>query len=160
MIASLLTGQYKMHDYIMTRGNKFWVDKLIKRLEGVTLPLEFTFDKSKPKQKIWFEMGVRPIQFWEIVYPEPCKELVRNTLLDLKMGETQHSKHKKVLGAMRYLMGLKKIEYNWDVDKIKSQFGNVIPLDLNGKIPIINENVEVIGVGTKADRYTEHGEML
>ena len=144
----------------MTRGNKTWVDWFIKRLEGICLPFEYRFDVKKKMQKRWFEVGVRPIQFWEIVYPEPCHELMCHTILDQKMGETQHKKHEKVLWGMRKMMGLKKIDYNWKPKKIIKEFAKQIPLDHEGKIPIVKEHIEPVGVGFKKDRYTPHGEML
>jgi len=143
----------------MTRGNKFWVDKFINRLEGVALPFEFDFD-GKGKKNLWFELGVRPIQFWEIVYPEPCHELMCHTILDQEMGETQHKQHEKILRMIRFGMKLNKIDYTWKPENVIKDFRGIVPLDDLGKIPIIKENIEVVGVGTKKDRYTEHGEML
>jgi len=144
----------------MTRGNKWWVDRLIGSLVGVQLPFEFRDDVTKPMLKSWFELGVRPIQLWEIVYPEPCHELMCNTILNQDIGETQHKSHEKWLRALRFGMGIKKLNYNWDKKKVINDFKNKIPMTFDGKIPIVSQNVEVIGVGFKPDRYTEHGEML
>ena len=151
-----------MHMYIGTIGSKWAVDKFIRSLEGVQLPFEFMFSKlgEKKKQKRFIELMVRPIQFWEIAYPEPCHELMCHTILNQKMGQTQHKVHDKILAGIRFGMRIKKIDYSWEEKKILKKWATKMPLTSEGKLPIWLEHVEVIGVGTKLDRYTEHGEML
>lgn len=128
-----------MHAYIITRGHKPYTEMFINELQGKYLPFKF-----KGKDCL-VQTGVRPIQLWEVIFPEEHKDIMLNTLFDATAkGKTQHKKHNKYLYALRKMLGIEPIpEYKTD------QF-----------MPISKANVEVVGVGIKKDRYTEHGEML
>ena len=128
-----------MHLYILTRGIKWAVDRFITELQGKIVP--FVFDGEKKVVAV----AVRPIQLYEIVFPEPQKDLVLNSLLNKAHGITQYKKHEKWIALIRRLLGAKKIDWNYKTDQV---------------MPTFKDHVEIVGIGTKKDRYTEHGEML
>jgi len=138
-----------MHTYILTRGNQFWVDQFIKELQGKYLPYEIKSDKcfnnGYKKGILQFQIGVRPIQLWEIVYPKEQIDLVHNTLFETSDAKPQHAWQEKHIFAMRKLLRLKKIP----------------AYDKTRLMPITRQNIEVVGIGIKEDRISEAGtEML
>ena len=136
-----------MHLYMMTRGVKHGVDQFITQLQGKYLPFKWRMNKETGKLDHKGEMienghtqlQVRPIQLWEIVFPEEHKDIVLNTILAEKQGtdQTQHKKHNKFLWAIRKALGCEPIgEYKTDV-----------------KMPIAGDFIERIGIGIKKDYW-------
>jgi len=64
-----------MHSYIMTRGIKREVETFIDDLQA-----QWTKYNMHGKSHI-LKVGVRPIQLWEIVYPEQCQDDVMKMLM-------------------------------------------------------------------------------
>ena len=99
-----------MHTYLLTRGIKHEVDQFITELQGKYLPFKWrnVNDKDSKIQDTMVQLGVRPIQLWELVYPEESRDVIMMTLFKqpAKKGErtagmTQHKKHLPRLGKQR-----------------------------------------------------------
>lgn len=131
-----------MHLYILTRGIKNWSDQFITELQGKYIPFKFP-SKEDPKKLTDYQvqLAVRPIQLYEIVFPEEYKDVVLNTILgeENASGATQHKQHLKWVYALRKMLGVEKIpEYKKDIS-----------------IPITKQNVEIIGIGIKKDYWQD-----
>ncbi|MCK9371334.1 hypothetical protein M0R04_15580, partial [Candidatus Dojkabacteria bacterium] len=126
-----------MHLYIVTRGIKNWVDQFITELQGKYLPFKYHTD-GKNIVDCQVQLSVRPIQLWEIVFPEDQKDLVLATILDDgKGGKTQHKRHEKFIWGLRKTLGVEKIpEYKSDQ-----------------KLPITKMHFETVGIGIKKDYW-------
>jgi len=126
-----------MHIYMMTRGIKQDVDRFITELSSKYLPY-----KLKGKQQ-WVQVAVRPIQLWEVVFPQEHRDIMLATLFeDGKGGLTQHKKHQKYVNLMRMGLGVKKIPTVYDT---------------KNWLPLYRDNIEKIGIGMKED-YKIDGE--
>src|SRR3990167_7159164 len=104
-----------MHVYILCRGIKHQFDRFINELSAKYLPYEIKEDGTAglKKGKYVAQVHVRPIQLFEVVFPEECKDLMLNTLLNGGNGETQHKKHQKFIFMLRKILGVEKIpEYD------------------------------------------------
>jgi len=122
--------EFKMHIYLITRGIKSDVDRFINDLRGKYLPFKDALNRN-----LMVQTAVRPIQFWEIVFPKEHRDIMLTTIFDKNLGKTQHSKHQKWLWALRKVLGADPIpEYKTD------QF-----------LPIYKQNIEMVGVGIKED---------
>jgi len=125
-----------MHLYAITRGIKNDVDRFITLLQGAFLP----YDKAKVVQ-----VAVRPVQLWEIVFPEEHKDIMLTTVLggDASMkGITNQPKHRKWVAMIRKVLGVQKIP--------KYKTDRQLPC-AGAKL-----NMEVVGVGIKED-YKKDG---
>ncbi len=85
------------------------------------------------------QVAVRPIQLYEVVFPEEHKDVMLSTILGDSKGKTQHKKHNKFIYALRKILGVEEIP-NFKTDL---------------KMPISNMNTEIIGIGIKKD-YWQH----
>ena len=139
-----------MHIYLMTRGIKHDVDRFINELSAKYLPFKVNSASKQhnmdPKTNR-VQVGVRPIQLWEVVIPRESRELVCRTLFYGKhMENTQHSKHQKYIWALRKMLGVQAIP-RWDTT--------------GDKMPLYDNNVEKIGIGIKEDyNFTDGTEGL
>lgn len=141
-----------MHLYIITRGIKNWVDQFITELQGKYVPFRFRDPKDNQIKDCMAQVAVRPIQLWEIVFPEDCKDVMLTTILDktymTQKGYgggllTQHKKHEKFIWGLRKMLGIKPIQ----------------EFNRNNALPICRNHVEVVGIGIKKDRwYNDKGE--
>jgi hypothetical protein len=132
-----------MHLYMITRGIKPNVDQFITELQGKYLPFKCPNPQGDPKVLVPFlnQIHVRPIQLWEIVFPEEHKDAVLNTVLTPypHKKHTQHSKHEKWIWAMRKGLGAEEIpDYKKEI-----------------KFPISDAGVERIGIGIKKDYWQD-----
>src|SRR3990167_4024253 len=132
-----------MHLYMLTRGCKHLVDRLITQLQGIYLPYKLRQrdgkqDHTAPLYDSQIPLQIRPIQMWEVVFPEECKDVILTTLLAGKKKEqTQHKKHNKFLWAIRKALGCEPIpEYD-------SSKGFIVERDF----------VETVGIGIKKDYW-------
>ncbi len=133
-----------MHLYLLTRGIKPDVDRFITELQGKYLP--YVFEGVNKHTQV----QVRPVQFWEIVFPEPQKDLVLRSILENNQGKMATPRLQKYLFPLRKLLGCKPIppyDY-WKDEKLKTRMP-FLPMYLN--------NVEKIGIGIKEDYYREDG---
>ena len=133
-----------MHGYIITRGIKHDVDRFITELQGKYLPYEY----EKGKQAV-VQFSIRPIQLWEVVFPEPELQKVMHTLFE---GTTRPD------AGLTYLKRNNK--YLWALRKTLSsqQFPNLDKTSLS--MPIYKGNIEVAGIGIKKDLYKDGVEQL
>lgn len=129
-----------MHLYILIRGIKNFVDQFITELQGKYLPFEFPNPVTKKLETGFVQVSVRPIQLWEIVYPETSNDLMLSTILDMTDGKTQHKKHNKFVYLLRKILGCKPIpEYNKD---------NFMPLQKG--------HMERVAIGIKKDYWIDN----
>lgn len=113
---------------MMTRGIKHEIDKFINELSAKYLPFKFK------EKDCMCQVAVRPIQLWEVVFPEEHYDVMCATMFD-GVNVTQHKKHQKWVTAIRKVLGVKKIkEYKMD-----------------NKMPIAREHLETIPIGFKDD---------
>lgn len=126
-----------MHIYFITRGIKQDVDRFIRELSSKYLPFMY---KGK---KAVVQNALRPIQLWEMVFPEGCKNEMLSTVFgDSKTFKvTQHKKHKKWLSVIRKVLGVKPIPNEWEFKPL----------------PVYRQNMETAGIGIKEDYKFEDG---
>ena len=117
---------FKMHLYIATRGHKQFVEKLISDLQAQYLPLKL----RGVMQNV--ELGVRPIQLWELFFAEDQLPRVLATLEPQERGAS-----KTGLAFLRKALKAKKIPK--DIDK------NVV------KLPVGKQNVQIVPIGIRED---------
>lgn len=135
-----------MHAYIITRGIKHDSDRFITELQGKYL--EWFKDKEGKSHVVG--VGVRPIQLWEIVFPEQHLDLMMNTLFCDETtrkgnGLSYAKRNKKFLWAMRKILKSKQFP------KLK---------DTSFSLPIYKSNIEIAGIGIKKDEYKDGIEQL
>lgn len=125
-----------MHLYAVTRGIKHDVDRFITELQGKYFPIDVKGEKMA------VQCGVRPIQLWEIVVPEPSMPQLIATV----GGGSKRTKNHYVFKLIKKLLG---------ADKVPEVPSETKPL------PVYRENVEIYLIGTKKDLYHKDGyEML
>ena len=139
-----------MHLYLITRGIKQDVDRFISELSAKYLPFKFFKPNGKggfsnETQECAVQVGVRPVQFWEIAYPEPFRDQMLNTIFSGQVKPTQHKRHNKFLWWIRKILGIKKL----------GEWNKTAPV-----IPLFRGAVEFVQVGEKKDRYQDGIEML
>jgi hypothetical protein len=123
----------------MTRGIKNQVDQFITELQGKYFPFQWRNPETKELMMTNLQVSVRPIQLWEIVYPEEFNDIMLTTILADGKGETQHKRHNKFIFALRKILGVQPIpEYQ-----------------KNQALPINKAHVEMIGIGVKKDYWTD-----
>ena len=126
----------------MSRGIKHEVDRFIRELSSQYVPFMYP-DKNGDLKPEVLQVGVRPIQLWECVFPETHRDLMLRTILG-ESAETQHPRHQKFIWALRKILGIKPVgEYK------KDKF-----------LPIQRKHIETIGIGEKADYWVKGGEKF
>lgn len=139
-----------MHLYLITRGVKHDVDRFVNELSAKYLPTKWFKQKKngqpgKKTANYHMQVGVRPIQIWEIAYPEQHRDMVLNTIFGDQDKVTQHKKHNKFVYMIRKILGIEPVgEYNRKSDIM----------------PMYKGNVEFVKVGEKKDRYQDGVEMI
>lgn len=128
-----------MHLYTITRGQKSVVDGFINDLQAQMF--EFMY---KGKKSI-IQMGVRPMQIWEFVFPEDQLPMVQKMIWD-KTEIMNGFGFKMPLTAIRKCLGAKKVP----------KFDDKLP---RRAIPN-RSGIAVYPIGIKPDRYNEDGEVL
>lgn len=124
-----------MHLYILTRGVKHDVDRFIDEIRCKYVPFKYKGADH------CIQVGVRPIQLWEVVFPEEHLQVMMATMGgELK---TQHKKHEKFLFALRKILGVEPMP----------EFVKGTPA-----MPCYNANVEVSGIGIKKDYWRSNDE--
>lgn len=78
-----------MHLYVVTRGIKHEAERMMESLSHMYIPMDYNGKKEL------IQLAVRPVQFWEIVFPEPQLQSILNSL---KPGTSRHSD--KIMAAV------------------------------------------------------------
>ena len=136
-----------MNTIIATRGQRRQSEHLIEALNSLFLPYDKDPNNKDPnKLKEIVEVGVRPIQLWDIAYPKEHHDFIMKYLCPT---EPWHKALKKFMFPIRKALGLKKVK---GLEKLK----------LNQAYPIRAMNrVEVIAIGYKDDiLHTENQREL
>ena len=130
-----------MHLYMITRGIKNEVDQFITELQGKYLPFKWRDANKGDKQVVdaYTQIAVRPIQLWELVFPEGSKDIVLATIFKKDKGLPQHKWHQKFVWALRKMLGM-------GVEPIPEYKTNEV-------MPIRCEGIERIGIGVKKDYW-------
>jgi hypothetical protein len=133
-----------MHIYFLTRGIKHDVERFINELSAKYLPFNYKGEKSL------VQVAVRPIQLWEVVFPEEHKDTMLRSLFNEKLGQKRgepfHKRHKKFIYVLRKILGVQEIPY----------------FDKEGDIiPFYDENIDKTAIGIKEDkRDNDNTEIL
>jgi hypothetical protein len=125
-----------MHLYTITRGIKHDVDRLITELQGKYL--EFEYEKGKMDA---LQLSVRPIQLWEICFPEPKLDLMLATLKDKQIARIDEK--------LKFL--LRKMLHAEKIPELKT----TLP-----ELPLYKNNIEISLIGIKKDEYKEGIEQI
>lgn len=138
------------HTYLITRGIKHEVDEFIKQLQGKYLPCRAPLMDPNTGKVIrdakgnltmrddgLLQLGVRPIQLWEIVYPYEHQDVVLSTLLAGNSGKPQQKWQEKYVWALQKALKLNPIP----------------PYNNANKLPVRCAGIELVGIGTKRDYY-------
>ena len=126
-----------MHLYLLRRGIQHDVTRMINDLQAQYFQYKYG-DKD-----LFVQLGVRPIQLWEVVMPEDSLKMVMNTV---NAGEPKATIFKRAqLELIRKALKAKKMP---EYDKTA------------GKRIIYKDNVAVYPLGIKPDRYDKNGEVL
>lgn len=124
-----------MHLYIVTRGIKHDVDRFITELQGKYLPFRYP-DKDNKLVPCAIQLSVRPIEFYELAYPEESHKMIMNTLFPETI-DGQHGWYKSILKMIRKMLKLEELN---KVEKTDT-------------MPIYKNNIEIVGVGLKKDYF-------
>jgi hypothetical protein len=124
-----------MHLYILCRGVKHDLDRFISELSAKYLPFKYKGADSV------VQVGVRPIQLYEVVFP---KEHLSSMVKSLGGLEVQQSEH----FLFKYFKWFRKILHIEPVGDI----------DVNAPIiPLYRANIDIIKLGIKQDKDFEDG---
>lgn len=126
-----------MHIYVLTRGIKHDAERWANEMAAKYLPY-----KDKNGADAMLQVSVRPIQLWEIVFPEEHTDTMLRTIGGHAKGKTQHKKHEKYINMIRMALGIEK------APDFAAE-GNFLP--------VYGENVEKVIVGVKKDKKFPNG---
>ena len=106
-----------MHLYIATRGQKNLVDELINDLQA-----QYCLYKANPHapQPDLLQLGVRPLQVWELAFPRDALGLVLTTLNGSEFTSSDGREIPNLLSyvlKLKLLAGLKDIPKEYDKTK-------------------------------------------
>ena len=131
-----------MHLYFISRGIKHDVDRFINELSSVYLPFKHQAEGDKEIKSYMLQTSVRPIQIWEVAYPKEHHEMMCRTIFGETTMRTQYK------GMNKYLYWLRKV---LKIDKITDYKPQ------GDKLPLYNQNIDKIAIGTKQDRLFDNG---
>lgn len=122
-----------MHLYALTRGIKFDVDRMVEGLSAMNLPYG----------RGLVQLAMRPVQLWEMVFPEKSLPVV---LKSLSWNNVQRKEIKPHVFALRKLLGAKPLP-KFDFKKFPSVF-------------VYHNNVGFYPIGIKHDKLWPKGHAL
>ena len=126
-----------MHLYVLARGQHEWLRRWVHDLSARYYPYKM---KGKPNAAI--QLGVRPIQLFEIVFPEPSLKEVLGTVWPYGyMGN----------GLEKYQMIFRKI---LKLDKIPPS------KDITKNTLFERKYIDCTGIGTRKDNIIDGEEQL
>ena len=118
----------------MTRGIKPEVDRFVNDMLAQYLP--FKIPKGKRKGEYIVQLAMRPIQLWEVVFPEDQLQTVLRTVF--KVSPDERKELKMPMAAMRKVLKLDKIP---PIDeKVRGRF-------------VYTDNIGLYPVGIRNDKY-------
>ncbi len=123
-----------MHLYVLSRGIKHDVDRVINELSAKYMPMKLE------GKDVLVQVAVRPIQLWEIVFPEEQLQSMLNTLEPMNWKRTSAK-----LTALRMALNAQKVP--------KADMKTP-------SLPIYRGNVELNLLGMKKDKYQDGMERL
>lgn len=130
-----------MHLYVMTRGQKNKVDRYIEDLQAQWWPYPGAGGAQAPPG--WIQMGVRPLQMWELVFPkEELPSVLRTVLSQGKLNDWRQ----KYLTALRIMLRAEKLP-NIDFSKAPMRM-------------VRKEDVAIYPIGIRKDKNFEGAEYL
>ena len=133
----------KMHKYIITRGKSVYVDTWKDEMEANFLPIPMKDGNGKDVAGAQIQLVMRPVQLWELVYPEGQEQKVLSLI-----GITGYDNKKlftKIKEIVCKMLGLENPQ------KEASIMNKAIPR------PFVGVHI----LGNKKDDYDAHGnEML
>lgn len=130
-----------MHAYFITRGRGMFVRRFIENLEQIFLPYN---------KKYHLQLIPRPIQLWELAFPEEHKDKILNILGDDTPAKiSKKGEHK---GSLKWVIILR--------DKLVKMMGLMpIPKNIKGeKAP--RPNIAVHMIGLKKDWFKDGVEQI
>ena len=129
-----------MHLYVIARGERLWLERWQSDLSAQYFEyisgVEQNIKGAKVKNQV--QLAVRPVQLFEIVFPEPCLQEVLQTVRPLQFHSTQQS--------MRFLSN--KLRQSLKLDPIPEY-------DKTRQIRVMNPFVSVHVIGLKKDPRNE-----
>jgi len=117
---------------MVTRGIKHDVDRFINDMQAMYLP--YKVPKGKVKGNYHVQLAMRPVQLWEVVFPEPALQTVLNTIWYEQQNERKA--FKMPFGMMRKALKLEKVP--------------AIDSKIPGRI-VYKNNVSAYAIGVKKD---------
>lgn len=135
-----------MHLYVIARGTKpyqdTWVNDLLSKYVPYNPPKNVKAQLGlKEGEKGLIQLGVRPIQLYEIVFPDDQLDEVLKTVKPELPGYEKYKFLKGTIKMISKMLGLKPVP-KWKDD---------------GQFRILNQHVAVHAVGIKEDRKDEDG---
>lgn len=141
-----------MHLYIITRGHKLFVDEFITQMQGKYLPYKWKKKQPDGTEKVedtMLQVAVRPIQLWEIAFPQEHLDTMMATIFRNEYTAGAYSYPKEFMKltrfGMRKALKAKPLPKKWDSSKW---------------LPVLRENVSILGIGIKEDVPHEFGEGI
>lgn len=131
-----------MHIVIMTRGIYRDVREFIHSLRNQFLPFKTTDPEMVKHGVNALQIRVCPIELYDVSFPKEHRDVMLNTLFrGHDKGKPINKFVKKWAKWLGRIMHLKPIPEEWDTTKRLAVFPT--------------ENIEVIGIGMKDDKYIE-----
>ena len=138
------------HIVFLSRGIKHDVDRMVKQLESLHLPMKAKDREGKPIEYI-VQNHLQPIQLWSLVIPKEHTDVMCRTLqlqnqigftLPKELKEYATPKRKFSLAVLRKALGLKPVP-EWKPEGMR--------------FPIWKNNIHNVGIGVKEDYDNEYG---
>jgi hypothetical protein len=132
------------HVIVMVRGQRDRINDWENNINKMALPYQTEFFKSmsgddKDRVTSYLQFGIRPIRFYDMVFPVQVTE---QALQILNVGKCWTPAYNKYFNLLRWAMGLKEIP-------------------AYQQKPMTNHNfIEVAGIGYKDDKIRDGIELL
>ena len=130
-----------MHLYLLTRGIKHEIDRFVNDMQAQYFPF-----KHQGKDT-FVQLAMRPIQLWEIVFPEPELHNVLKTIFPEGLQHDDGLFRKLQLTALRKMLKAEKMPKKIDEKAL-------------GRMMYNNSFIAKYPVGIKKDNYKDGSEEL